>query len=248
MLVERRSFVAKAALAMHGAATLGTAAALFFRHKPHAARGAMRPSVGTGGTFAAADVTLRVRLLPRLAPLVVTLAVLGVTSAQVTIVVTGTLQGTLDGESRTWYSLATETGGSLSSQTRLNEMGFAGFESYLLEITWFADQNLASVGKLTILGSLSSSLDECPCDVDRLDIRYFLTPDPLVEYYSVLEAQMIVDAFTVGDDGNLSASGSLDATLGYVEGPLVSLEPDPDTTVRITGAFGIDRMFTDFEP
>lgn len=59
---------------------------------------------------------------------------------------------------------------------------------------------------------------------------------------------MVVEAFTVGEDGNLSASGNLDATLGYVAGPMVSLESDPERTVRITGTFDIDRLSTDFEP
>ena len=201
------------------------------------------------GTRRAVDTNLSLRVrLRRFMAAFATLAALGVAFAQVTIVVTGTLEGTLNGDTRTWYSLATEMGGSLSSDTSLADIGFAGFESYLLEITWFPEQSLASVGKLTIMGSLSSSLDACPCEVDQLDMKYFLTPDPLVEYFSVLEAQLVIDAFTVSGEGDVSASGSLDATLGYVAGPLVSLDPDPGRTVRLSGTFVIDRMFTDFGP
>ena len=207
----------------------------------------MRPFLAAGEAAVVTGAEMRLRLHRCLAALA-TLAVLSVASAQVTITVTGTLEGTLDGDSRTWYSLATEIGGSLRSETSLDEMGFAGFESYLLRVSWFADQSLAGEGKLTVLGSISSSLEECPCEVDQLDIRYFLTPDPLVEYYAVLEARMVVEDFTVDEDGNLRASGNLDATLGYVAGPMVSLEPDPARTVRLNGIFDIDRLSTDFEP
>ena len=135
-----------------------------------------------------------------------------------------------------------------SARPALTRWVSGGTESYLLQVSWFAEQSLASEGKLTVLGTISSALDECPCEVDQLDIRYFLTPDPLVEYYAALEARMVVESFTVGEDGSLKASGNLDATLGYVAGPMVSLEPDPERTVRVTGTFEIDRLFTDFEP
>lgn len=135
-----------------------------------------------------------------------------------------------------------------STRPALTRWVSGGTESYLLQVSWFAEQSLASEGKLTVMGTISSALDECPCEVDQLDIRYFLTPDPLVEYYAALEARMVVESFTVGEDGNLRADGNLDATLGYVAGPMVSLEPDPERTVRVTGTFEIDRLFTDFEP
>jgi len=189
-------------------------------------------------------------LTGRLARYVVALAVLAViatATAQLQIVVTGTLEGQLDGEERNWYSLARESNGELTGATRLSDMGFAGFETYILEATWFPEQTYASVGKLTLMGSFMSGLDECPCELDQILIKYFLTPDPLVEYYESLEAQVVIDSFTVGGDGKVSATGSIIATLGYVAGPMVSIEPDPNRTVQLNGTFVIDRLLADFD-
>lgn len=111
----------------------------------------MRPFIAARGPSIATGAAMRLRLNRCLAAFT-TVAILGVASAQVTITVTGALQGALDGDIRTWYSLTAQVGGSVLSETSLDEMGFAGTESYLLQVSWFAEQSLASEGKLKILG------------------------------------------------------------------------------------------------
>lgn len=85
----------------------------------------MRPFITNRGPAVATGAAIRLPLHRCLAAFA-TVAVLGVASAQVTITVTGTLQGALDGDTRTWYSLAAQVGGSVLNETSLDEMGFGG--------------------------------------------------------------------------------------------------------------------------
>lgn len=179
-------------------------------------------------------------VLARAASLAILLGWMGTAAAQFEVI--GTVTGSMEGETRTWYALGFEADSGPDGTAWLRGM-LAGPMTYnSLDIQAHAEERYMVAGTLAITGTTFSGLDACPCSFEETEVLYFPTSSMFEGVYQSIESEVVLESVEVRGDGIVSVTGSFTAVLGFVENVMSGAEPDPDKTIEITGEFTIDRM------
>ena len=181
-------------------------------------------------------------LLGRVLVTTMLIAVLATASAQ--FEVTGTIEGSLDGETRNWYTLEYQSEGADDGTAWLRNLGNEMFTMMLVEIQAHDEPRYKIEGTITLGGSLTQPFEECPCTLTEVEILYFPSSSMFSNVYQSIEAEMIVDSIETADDGSIHLSGTFSAVLGLVEDVMQGTDPDPERSITVAGEFDIARVLT----
>lgn len=168
------------------------------------------------------------------------LAWLGVAVAQ--FEVTGTIEGTIDGENRTWYTLEYASEEGLDGTAWLNNYGNDVFTMMFLEVQAHDEPRYKTQGTLTLGGSLTQDLADCPCVLGEPDIMYFTSTSMFADVFTTIDAELIIESAEAADDGTIRLVGTFTALLGFVENALQGTDPDPESTILVEGSFDLERV------
>ncbi len=153
---------------------------------------------------------------------------------------TGTVNGTLDGEVRTWHVLEHRSDeGVDGSATILAMPGFRG-DSYILDVQAHPEERFSVEGALHLSG-MFDSLEGCPCELTLTDSMFWTTSSMFDAVYQALEATVVVDSVAQVEDGVYRVTGSFSALLGFMESAMEE-GPDATRTVMIEGTFDLERV------
>ena len=168
------------------------------------------------------------------------LALLGNAAAQ--FEVNGIIEGTVDGEARTWYTLAFDSDQGPDGTAWLRDYGNEYFTMVLLDIQAHDEPRYKTEGTLTLGGSLTQDLADCPCTLGEPDIMYFASGSMFSNVYVTIEAELVVESATAADDGTVLLTGTFTGLLGFVADALQGSDPDRERAITVAGTFTLDRV------
>lgn len=156
--------------------------------------------------------------------------------------VTGTIEGTIDGEARTWYALEYQSDEGTDGTAWLRDLGNEVFTMMLVEVQAHDEPRYKIEGTLTLGGSLSRALDTCPCTLSEVEVLYFPTSSMFTDVYHSLQAELVVERAEPAHDGTVHITGTFTAELGLVEDVMQGTEPDPERAITVEGRFDLGRV------
>ena len=163
----------------------------------------------------------------------VALAVLGAGIAQHEV--TGTVEATVGGEERIWYTMQPDDESIAASATW----------SSMMHITMF---NLRASGEpgfavphaLTIDMTTFSSVDACPCRIPSATVTLWTDGGIMEKVYKGDATEVVVTRLEPLGDDVYELEGTIEATLLFHEN--IMNEPDPDRTLDFSGTFLVERL------
>lgn len=153
---------------------------------------------------------------------------------------TGTVNGSLDGEQRTWHVLEHRSEEGTESSSTMGAMPGFGGESYILDVQAHSEERFSVEGALHFSGMLDS-LEGCPCELTFTDSMYWTTTSMFDEVYRALESSVVVESVAQVEDGIYRLTGRFSARLGFMESAMQE-EPDATRTVVVEGTFVLERV------
>lgn len=148
---------------------------------------------------------------------------------------TGTVEGLIDGEARSWYTVL-----------------FAGEETDQPTATWSADPltSFSIQAHPELLFSVSGTLsiefwsfefpDDCPCTFPQASVMLWTGSSVLENIYQDDEATVTITSLEHLADDALAIKGSFTANLAF-QASLYE-EPDADDTLPLEGTFSIEYL------
>lgn len=176
----------------------------------------------------------------RLGLSVVVAALLGTAAAQ--FEVSGTVEGTVDGDARTWYTLEYASDQGADGTAWLRNLGNDMFTMMMVEIQAHDEPRYKTEGTLSLGGSLTQAFGDCPCTLSEVQILYFSSSSMFTDVYQSIQAEMIVESAQPADDGTIHLTGTFSARLGLVEDAMQGTEPDPERAIDVAGSFDLGRV------
>lgn len=197
-------------------------------------------TTGSRESFTRTAAGVRVRgVVGRVLIVVGLLALLGSAVAQ--FEVSGTIEGAIDGEARTWYTLSFDSDQGPDGTAWLRYFGNDYYTMVSLEIQAHDEPRYKTEGTLTLGGSLTQDLADCPCTLGEPDIMYFSSASMFSDVYQSIEAELIIESAVVLDDGAVRLSGTFTGLLGLVKEVMKGDDPDTERTISVEGTFTLDR-------
>lgn len=197
-------------------------------------------TTGSRESFTRTAAGVRVRgVVGRVLIVVGLLALLGSAVAQ--FEVSGTIEGAIDGEARTWYTLSFDSDQGPDGTAWLRDFGNDYYTMVSLEIQAHDEPRYKTEGTLTLGGSLTQDFADCPCTLGEPDIMYFSSASMFSDVYQSIEAELIIESAVVLDDGAVRLSGTFTGLLGLVKEVMKGDDPDTERTISVEGTFTLDR-------
>ena len=155
----------------------------------------------------------------------------------------GVIEGTIDGEPRTWYALSYRDDDGTVDGTANYQIWFE--RMFDLDVQAHPEPRFAVEGTLSVRGSSWDGVpSDCPCPLNDPEVSYWSGSSMFADVYMIdhdaPEASLTLDLFEpIGDDA-YRAEGSFRAVLFRYAGFLE--EPDRDDSITIEGSFTIERV------
>lgn len=145
----------------------------------------------------------------------------------------GTIQGTLDGEARTWISLYRERDGDADATSTYQTRTIGRMDSRSLSLGGHVGPTMSPDGSIRISVTATTPLEDCPCTFETGTVEYVVdVPDDRWEAH---QATVTVDAFSENGDGTLAAAGRFQGTLRRPDGA-------SDDAMAVEGEFDIRQI------
>ena len=147
--------------------------------------------------------------------------------------VSGTIQGTLGGEERTWYTIRQETPEKTANTAEWSVMPA---DIYAISIQGHREERFAVEGTLNLEFTFFGLPEECPCTPGDAHIIYFATSISQ-DLYEAEDPEVTLRELEVVDDETLRLAGEFRATL-YYRADMMS-ELDLDESLEVEGTFEV---------
>lgn len=147
--------------------------------------------------------------------------------------VTGTIDGRVGDDAKTWYTLQFDVEGELQDTVEVQDYGFqvdvviqAHVEPrYLLR-------------EALVISATFGSLAGCPCAADVVEIVFLREGSMFSNVYRAEEGTLVVEAATPASDGRTRLVGSFEFVAPFRAE--VFGEGDPDDVLTIAGTFDVE--------